>query len=105
MLQFLLNGSDTARIFTLDHICDFFWEFQTLFLNNFVILDDIDRDIVIDESENVKINDVNRTLNLHNIFLSHFVASCIFDDCDTAIQLVQAKVVIDIHAFSCLNMV
>ena len=50
MIQSLLDRSDTTRVFTTNHIFDFFWKFEKFFLNDFFILDDIDRNIVINES-------------------------------------------------------
>mgnify|MGYP000476616708 CR=1 FL=1 len=54
MIQSLLNRSDTTRIFTADHIADFVRKVKTFFRNNLLILDNVDSNVVINETKDVK---------------------------------------------------
>ena len=105
MIQSLFDGCDASRVPAADHIADLFGKFQLLFLDDLLVFYDIDRDIVIDESENIQIHEVDRALDLNDIFLAHLIAPGILDDGDTAVQLVEVQVFIDIHASSRLDMV
>ena len=89
VIQTLFDGSDAPRVFAADHIFDFFWESELLFGYDLLIFNNIHRNVMIDESEDVKIHEINRAFDLHNIFFSHFIAFCIFDNRDTAVQLVK----------------
>ena len=55
MIQSLFNRSNTSRIVASDHILDFRWQFQFFFLNNLIILNDIDGDVV-----NITLDDVTK---------------------------------------------
>ena len=105
MIQPLLDGCNASRVLAADHIADLFREFQLFLLNDLFILDDIDRDVVINESENIQIHEVDRALNLDNIFPAHFIALCVLDDGDAAVQLVQMQIFVNVHTPACLNMV
>ena len=98
MIQSLLDRCDTSRILAADHVADFFWEFQLFLLNDLFIFNDVDRDVVIDESEDVQIHEIDRTLDLDDILFAHFIALCVFDDRNAAVQLIEVKIFIDIHA-------
>ena len=47
LLQFLLDRSNTARIFTKNHVMYFLRQMELLFFNDLVILNDIDCDAVV----------------------------------------------------------
>ena len=51
LIQTLLDGSDAARVLAFDNICDLLWKFQDPFLNDLLVFDDVDGDVVIDETE------------------------------------------------------
>ena len=53
LVEFLLNGSDAAWVFAPDDILYLFWHVKLFFLYNLGILDDIDRDVVVNESEDI----------------------------------------------------
>ena len=55
MRQLLLDGGDAAGIFAVDDVCDFLWHFHPFFLYDMAVLDDIDRDVVIDVSQDIQI--------------------------------------------------
>ena len=88
MIQSLLNRSDTTRIFTADHIADFVRKVKTFFRNNLLILDNVDSNVVINETKDVKIHKIDRTFDFHDILFAHTVTFCIFDNCNTAVQLI-----------------
>ena len=91
MIKSLLDRCDTSRILAADHVADFFWEFQLFLLNDLFIFNDVDRDVVIDESEDVQIHEIDRTLDLDDILFAHFIALCVFDDRNAAVQLIEVK--------------
>lgn len=102
--EFLLDGSDTARILALDDIDDLFRVGKILFLGNLAAADHIDRDLLADKTEHIKINR-NIGLNLDDVLLAHLAACGIFDDGHLAIQLIQLEVIVNIHALSGRNMI
>ena len=53
LVEFLLDGSDAAWVFAPDDILYLFWHVKLLFLYDLGILDHIDRDVVVNESENI----------------------------------------------------
>ena len=105
MIQPLLDRCDTSRILAADHVADFFWEFQLFLLNDLFIFNDVDRDVVIDESEDVQIHEVDGAFDLDNIFFTHFIAFCVLDNGNTAVQFVKMQIFVDIHAPACFDMV
>ena len=105
LVQSLLDGCDASRVFAVDHIADLFGKLQLFLFDDLLILNNIDRDIVINESEDIKIHEIDGAFDLDNVFSSHFAALCIFDDRNTAVQLVKVKIFIDIHTLARFNMV
>ena len=105
MIQSLLDGCDTSRIFAADHIADLFWEFELFLLYDLFVFDNVDRDVVIDESEDIEIHEVDRAFDLDDIFFAHFIALRVFDDCDAAVQFIEVKVLVDIHASASFDVV
>ena len=55
LVKLLLDRGNTTRIFTGDDILDAFWQMQDFFLDNLIILDDIDSNVMVDKAENVKV--------------------------------------------------
>lgn len=53
LVEFLLNGSDAAWVLAPDDILYLFWHVKLLFLYDLGILDDIDRNVVVNKSENI----------------------------------------------------
>ena len=98
MIKSLLDRCDTSRVFAADHIADLLGESELFLLHDLFIFNNIDRDVVIDESENVQIHEIDRTLDLDDILFAHFIALCVFDDRNAAVQLIEVKIFIDIHA-------
>ena len=50
LIQALLNGCDASRVLAVDHIADLFGKLQLFLFDDLLILNNIDRDIVINES-------------------------------------------------------
>ena len=88
VIQSLFYRSNAARIFAADYVADFMRKMKTLLCNNFLVLDNIDCNIVINESKDIKIHKVNRTLDFHNVFFTHTITFGILNACNTAIQVV-----------------
>ena len=85
VIQFLLDGSDASGILAPYHVDNLFWKMKSLLVNDLGILDNVDGDVMINESKDVQINKVYGTFDLHDILLAHLVALGIFDDRDTAV--------------------
>lgn len=100
MIQSLFDRSDAAGILTADDILDLTWKLQRFFRNDLSIFYDIYSDIMIDETENIQIHEVDRAFNLHDILFPHFITFCIFDNSNATVQLVKVKIFINLHAFS-----
>lgn len=105
MRQLLLDGGDAAGIFAVDDVCDFLWHFHPFFLYDMAVLDDIDRDVVIDVSQDIQIYQVKAAVDLDYIFFAHLAALGILNDCSLALKLFQSQFIIDIHTFACLDMI
>ena len=105
MIQSLFNRSNTSRIVASDHILDFRWQFQFFFLNNLGIFDNIYRDIMIDNTKDIQINDIDRSFNLDDVLFTHLVTFGILDDGYAAVKLIKFQIFVDIHAFSCFDVI
>ena len=101
----MLDRCDAARILAFDHIDDLFWKVQLFLVYDLTVFDDVDGDIVVDKTKDIKIQHVNRTFYFDDIFFAHFVAAGIFDDGNTAVQLIQFQIMVDGHALSCFDVV
>ena len=105
LIQTLLNGSNAARIFALDDVCDLFWKFQDSFFNNLLVFDDVDGDVVIDEAEDVQIKILDRAFYFNDVLDAHLVALCIFDDGNSTVKFIKFQIMIDCHGFSGFDVV
>ena len=85
VIQLLFDGSDASRVLASYHIDNLLWKMETFLVNDQGILDNVDGDVMINESEDVQVNEVYRAFNLHDILLAHLVALGILDDRDTAV--------------------
>ena len=105
MRQLLFDGGDASGIVTMDHILDLAGKHQFLLGNDLTVFDHIHGDIMVDEGQDIQIQHIDVAFNLQNILLAHLVASCILDDGDGAVQLVQLEVPVYFQAFSGFDMV
>ena len=70
----------------------FFRHLDIFFALRFSILDDVDRDTVIDVAEHINIYQIKAAVDLDDVLASHLAAARIFDDSHLAVQLVQPQV-------------
>lgn len=78
---------------------------SVLFLNNLGIFDNVYRDIMID-----KTRDISRSIyDSYSILIYPFYPSCCFfgilDDGYAAVKLIKFQIFVDIHAFSCFDVI
>lgn len=105
LIQSLLDGCDTAGILATDHVGDLFRKGERFLFYDLAVTDDVDGDAVIDEAQNIQIQHFRRALHFDDILLAHLVAAGIFDDGYAAVQLIQLQITIDLHTFSCLDVI
>ena len=82
-----------------------FGRFRSSFFNDLLIFDDIDGNVVIDETEDVQVKVLDRAFDLDDVLVAHFVALGILDDGNGAVKFVEFQVMIDCHGFAGLDMV
>ena len=70
LIQSVLDRCDAARILAFDHIDDLFWKVQLFLVYDLTVFDDVDGDIVVDKTKDIKIQHVNRTFYFDDIFLA-----------------------------------
>ena len=105
MIQTLLDRSDAARILTFDYIYDLLRKLQLFLGNDLFIFDDIYSDVVINKTKNIQIQILDRAFYFDDIFLAHFLAAGILDNCNSTIQFIQFQVMIDGHSLAGLDMI
>lgn len=105
VIQLLLDGGDAARIFAFDDIDQSLGQLDPFLFDDFSILYDVDRDLVVDVAEHVQIQIVNRAFDFDDVFFPHFVAVRVFDDRDAAVHAVELQVPIKVHTFAGLDVV
>ena len=106
MGQALLNGGDAARVLAADHIGDLLRERQLPLFDDAVVADDVDRDVVINIAEHVQVDAVEDiALHLDDVLPAHLLAVGVLDDGHLAVQLVQAKLIVDVQALSGLDVI
>jgi hypothetical protein len=105
LIQTLLDGSDAARVLAFDNICDLLWKLQDSFFNDLLVFDDIDSDVVIDETENVQVKVFDWAFYFDDVLDTHFVALGILDDGNGAVKLIKLQIMIDGHGFAGLDVV
>ena len=103
--QSLLDRSDAAGIVTADNVTYFFRKGENSFFNDLAVFYYIDRNVVIYECEDIKIEFVDIAFYFKDIFFTHYLTAGILDDCNGAVHFVEPEMFIDIHTFSCFDMV
>ena len=105
LIQSLLDGCDTAGILATDHVGDLFRKGERFLFYDLAVTDDVDGDAVVDKAQNIQIQHFWRTLHFNDILFAHLIAAGILDDGYAAVQLIQLQITIDLHAFSCLDVI
>ena len=62
LVEPLLYGSDAAGILAADDISDLLRKLQMLFLDNLPVLYDVNRDVVIDEAQDLQVEEIHRKI-------------------------------------------
>ena len=75
MRKLLLDRGNAARVLAVDDIRDFFRHLDIFFLYDFSILDDVDRDTVIDVAEHINIYQIKAAVDLDDVLASHLAAA------------------------------
>ena len=78
MRKLLLDRGNAPHALAVDDICDFFRHLDIFFLYDFSILDDVDRDTVIDVAEHINIYQIKAAVDLDDVLASHLAAARIF---------------------------
>lgn len=55
LVKLLLDRGDTTGIFAGNDILDKLWQMQDFFLDDLIVLDDIDSNVMVDKAQNVKV--------------------------------------------------
>ena len=105
MRKLLLDRGDAARVLAGDDIDELLRKSQLFFVYDHTVPDDVDGDVMINETKYVQIELIDRAFYFNNVFFAHLVAVRIFDDRNAAVHFVQSQVFIDRHALSSLDMV
>ena len=87
--EFLLHRGDTAGVLALYDVLYLFWQYKFFFLHDLAILYDVYRDVMVDETQDIKVQHIDVALNLQYVLLSHLVASCILYDSDRTVKLIK----------------
>ena len=105
MREFLFDGSDASGVSALDDILDFLGKFEASLFDDLACFDDVDGDVVIDESEDVEIEGIDIAFYFQDVFFAHDLGTGIFNNSYGAVHFVESKVLVDTHGFSGLDMV
>ena len=99
------NHGNTPGILAFLDIDQFLGKGHLLLLHGFPVLDDADGDVGVDITDHVQVDIVALLVHLDDVLLSHLLAFYLLDDGHAAVQLVQSKVLIDLHALACSDMI
>ena len=88
--QTLLNRGDATRIVAMNNILNFDRKCKLTLLNDVSILDDINRDVMIDEAQDIEIDGTNGTFDLQDIFSAHLVGLNVHDDSNRVVLVIES---------------
>ena len=88
--QTLLNRGDATRIVAMNNILNFDRKCKFTLLNDVSILDDINRDVMIDEAQDIEIDGTNGTFDLQDIFSAHLVGLNVHDDSNRIVLVIES---------------
>ena len=89
LVKTLLDRSDAAGILAGDNIHDLLRKRELALFDDFAVLNDIDRNIVINKAEDIKVKIIDRAGDLDDILASHLVGRRVLYDRDGAIKLTK----------------
>lgn len=102
--NFLLYGSDAARVLAVNDICQFFRKLGVEFFRTSAVFYDIDRYVGVDISQCIQIQ-IQFCIDFDDVFFAHFLAGCIFDQGNGGVQMIQIQEMIQIHPSACCDVV
>ena len=102
--DFLLHGSDAARVFALYYIFKSLWKLHVVLSFQLSVLYDVYGDIAVYLAQYIEVK-VDNLVDFDNVLFAVLGTVCILDDCHTIVYLVKSKEFINLHALSCLDMV
>jgi len=89
LIEPLLDRSDTARILAGNNIHDLLRKSELALFDDFAVFYNIDRNIVVNKAENIKVKIIDRAGDFNNILSSHLVGRRVLYDRDGAIKLTK----------------
>lgn len=104
MYDFLLNGSDAARVFALYYIFKSLWKLHVVLSFQLSVLYDVYGDIAVHIAQYIEVK-VDNLVDFDYVLFAILGAVCVLDDCHAVVYLVKSKELINLHALSCLDMV
>ena len=103
-IELAFRGRYAARILAMEDIYELFGKLKMLFFNADAVSYYVNGNVGVDIAQHVEI-DFDGRIDFNYILPAHIVAAHILDDGHGAIQLIKVQIVVDIHAFSGLNVV
>ena len=104
MDDFLLNGSDAARVFALYYIFKSLWKLHVVLSFQLAVLYDVYGDVAVDVTKHIIVK-VDNLVDFDYVLLAVLGTVCVLDNCHAVVYLVKSKELINLHALSCLDMV
>ena len=89
LIEPLLYRSDKAWILAGNNIYDLLRKSELALFDDLTVLNNIDRNIVVNKAENIKVKIIDRAGDLDNILSPHLVGRRVLYDRDGAIKLTE----------------
>ena len=104
VVDLLLDARDTARVAAADDVDEAFRARELLLLDDFAVLDHVDRDVRVEVAEHLQI-EVDHAFYLNDILMTVFVRARVPDNRDAAVEPVELCQLVDAHSGSRLDVV
>ena len=105
MRELLLDRCDAAGVLAANYICKSLRMMESFLLHNLAVLDDIDSDLIVDETNYIEIDLIQTAFDLNDIFLPHQLAGSILDDSYLIIDIAEMEISVKIHGLSGRDMI
>ena len=105
MRELLLDRCDAAGVLAANYICKSLRMMESFLLNDFAVLDDVDCDLIIDETDHIEIDLIQTAFDLNDIFLPHQLAGSILDDSYLIVDIAEMEISVQIHGLSGRDMI
>jgi hypothetical protein len=100
----VFRRGDTARVFADENIFHSFWEPEIDLLADYLVLNNVHRDVWVDEAQRVKV-DSDVVINLDDVLLAHGRRKGVDHKSYGVGSLIKTKPVENFDTLSCLDMV